>query len=175
MLYLFFFFFFSSRRRHTRYIGDWSSDVCSSDLYTGGPPNSLFDDSMIDAWNQGWNMIYGLNPISFTFESSHGWLNDGYWTEYTTITLNDQHPNELIHCDPQVQKAITQMRQEARRTSQETGFSVERKDGKLVPGKLKYGPSGTEVILDINKATVATFHMHLEMSVYPSPHDRDNA
>src|SRR5437879_12762955 len=27
-------FFFSSRRRHTRYIGDWSSDVCSSDLGT---------------------------------------------------------------------------------------------------------------------------------------------
>src|SRR5437879_12949463 len=26
-------FFFSSRRRHTRYIGDWSSDVCSSDLH----------------------------------------------------------------------------------------------------------------------------------------------
>src|SRR5437762_13801847 len=24
--------FYSSRRRHTRYIGDWSSDVCSSDL-----------------------------------------------------------------------------------------------------------------------------------------------
>src|SRR5437764_4340566 len=29
------FFFFSSRRRHTRYIGDWSSDVCSSDLKLG--------------------------------------------------------------------------------------------------------------------------------------------
>src|SRR5437762_4660924 len=29
---IYFFFFFSSRRRHTRYIGDWSSDVCSSDL-----------------------------------------------------------------------------------------------------------------------------------------------
>src|SRR5215210_8728987 len=29
----YFFFFFSSRRRHTRYIGDWSSDVCSSDLW----------------------------------------------------------------------------------------------------------------------------------------------
>src|SRR5438876_11751413 len=26
------FFFFSSRRRHTRWTGDWSSDVCSSDL-----------------------------------------------------------------------------------------------------------------------------------------------
>src|SRR5207248_7504574 len=32
-LYFFcFFFFFSSRRRHTRSYGDWSSDVCSSDL-----------------------------------------------------------------------------------------------------------------------------------------------
>src|SRR5690606_29136017 len=29
----FFFFFFSSRRRHTRFSRDWSSDVCSSDLY----------------------------------------------------------------------------------------------------------------------------------------------
>src|SRR3989475_692478 len=28
-----FFFFFSSRRRHTRFDCDWSSDVCSSDLF----------------------------------------------------------------------------------------------------------------------------------------------
>src|SRR5256885_13117807 len=28
-------FFFSSRRRHTRLQGDWSSDVCSSDLDGG--------------------------------------------------------------------------------------------------------------------------------------------
>src|SRR5437763_12798504 len=27
-------FFFTSRRRHTRYVGDWISDVCSSDLPT---------------------------------------------------------------------------------------------------------------------------------------------
>src|ERR1039457_3523671 len=33
MLY---FFFFSSRRRHTRLQGDWSSDVCSSDLGRDG-------------------------------------------------------------------------------------------------------------------------------------------
>src|SRR2546426_1522156 len=32
------FFFFSSRRRHTRLQGDWSSDVCSSDL---SPPRVL--------------------------------------------------------------------------------------------------------------------------------------
>src|SRR5260370_21727151 len=29
----FFVFFFSSRRRHTRFKCDWSSDVCSSDLF----------------------------------------------------------------------------------------------------------------------------------------------
>src|SRR5438876_5672801 len=35
-------FFFSSRRRHTRWTGDWSSDVCSSDLSaTSGGYNSL--------------------------------------------------------------------------------------------------------------------------------------
>src|SRR5207248_8714056 len=31
-VFIFFCFFFSSRRRHTRSYGDWSSDVCSSDL-----------------------------------------------------------------------------------------------------------------------------------------------
>src|SRR5256885_7844028 len=34
-----YFFFFSSRRRHTRLQGDWSSDVCSSDL---SRPPSVF-------------------------------------------------------------------------------------------------------------------------------------
>src|SRR5207248_9302214 len=44
--YLTRFFFFSSRRRHTRSYGDWSSDVCSSDLTRshggrrGAPPPS---------------------------------------------------------------------------------------------------------------------------------------
>src|SRR6266542_5280273 len=41
-------FFFSSRRRHTRCYRDWSSDVCSSDLFlvlangaAGNPPVAL--------------------------------------------------------------------------------------------------------------------------------------
>src|SRR5256885_12906183 len=33
-------FFFSSRRRHTRLQGDWSSDVCSSDLPTATSPGA---------------------------------------------------------------------------------------------------------------------------------------
>src|SRR5436189_5488073 len=39
-------FFFSSRRRHTRYIDDWSSDVCSSDL-----------DALKAFWNYDGDMI----------------------------------------------------------------------------------------------------------------------
>src|SRR5436309_15804210 len=31
--FCFIIFFFSSRRRHTRFSRDWSSDVCSSDLW----------------------------------------------------------------------------------------------------------------------------------------------
>src|SRR3712207_278427 len=42
-----YFFFFSSRRRHTRYWRDWSSDVCSSDLYN------------LRIWRPG---IWSLNP-----------------------------------------------------------------------------------------------------------------
>src|SRR2546426_6155822 len=41
------FFFFSSRRRHTRLQGDWSSDVCSSDL-TMSKTSSLFFH--FDSW-----------------------------------------------------------------------------------------------------------------------------
>src|SRR5689334_24365508 len=36
-VFVFFFFFFSSRRRHTRWNCDWSSDVCSSDLFSAFP------------------------------------------------------------------------------------------------------------------------------------------
>ena len=46
--FFFGFFFFSSRRRHTRYIGDWSSDVCSSDLE---------EQKIIRAFEKDWNEI----------------------------------------------------------------------------------------------------------------------
>src|SRR6266566_5289217 len=45
------FFFFSSRRRHTRLQGDWSSDVCSSDL--PGEPGSETWPENSDAWKYG--------------------------------------------------------------------------------------------------------------------------
>src|ERR1039457_5144544 len=38
------FFFFSSRSLHTRLQGDWSSDVCSSDLRTQADRNGVWHD-----------------------------------------------------------------------------------------------------------------------------------
>src|SRR5256885_5999356 len=51
------FFFFSSRRRHTRLQGDWSSDVCSSDLrdiVVSCPP------SMLLQWQDELETRFGL-------------------------------------------------------------------------------------------------------------------
>src|SRR5947209_9938953 len=41
------FFFFSSRRRHTRYWRDWSSDVCSSDLYDAAAESANLNDEYV--------------------------------------------------------------------------------------------------------------------------------
>src|SRR5205807_5179724 len=46
-------FFFSSRRRHTRLQGDWSSDVCSSDLLADDVVGGAADFDAIPAIAQG--------------------------------------------------------------------------------------------------------------------------
>src|SRR5437762_7547779 len=51
-------FFFSSRRPHTRYIGDWSSDVCSSDL-NDAILIRRFSSGRIVFWNRGAHRLYG--------------------------------------------------------------------------------------------------------------------
>src|ERR1039457_7588304 len=58
------FVFFSSRRRHTRLQGDWSSDVCSSDL---GRPGKE------DSWLLMPNSLSGRSPDrkSTRLNSSH--------------------------------------------------------------------------------------------------------
>src|SRR5688572_33098651 len=50
-------FFFSSRRRHTRFDCDWSSDVCSSDLGTGGDPTSSNYKADWDAAIERWTAL----------------------------------------------------------------------------------------------------------------------
>src|SRR3712207_2181928 len=53
------FFFFSSRRRHTRYWRDWSSDVCSSDLYAARMSHA---DGKADG--QGLGIILAVRDIT---------------------------------------------------------------------------------------------------------------
>src|SRR3989454_3750946 len=78
-------FFFSSRRRHTRLQGDWSSDVCSSDIMSRArsPPSPTAEmvtspesSTLISAPVCSWmpRMILPLGPIdrkSTRLNSSH--------------------------------------------------------------------------------------------------------
>src|SRR5256885_9778617 len=58
-------FFFPSRRRHTRLQGDWSSDVCSSDL----AHVLLVEDEPVNAAvAQGYLMALGCTSV---------WVKDG--------------------------------------------------------------------------------------------------
>src|SRR6266852_6759399 len=60
MMILMYFFFFSSRRRHTRCYRDWSSDVCSSDLYRAAgylhaDRKRMIDEDMAQFARMGWD------------------------------------------------------------------------------------------------------------------------
>src|SRR5437879_12227000 len=72
------FFFFSSRRRHTRYIGDWSSDVCSSDLFT----NDLavgFRDGCAQADGQVIRKVIAANRNSAAMEIGRASCRERVW------------------------------------------------------------------------------------------------
>src|SRR5437762_11160487 len=56
-LRFFILFFFSSRRRPTRYIGDWSSDVCSSDLYSASRATIVSRNRLISDSRATWNSL----------------------------------------------------------------------------------------------------------------------
>src|SRR2546426_4940846 len=78
---LFLFFFFSSRRRHTRLQGDWSSDVCSSDL-TKWPVLHYGDVPKVDT-------------STWTFEVS-GLVDRPFALTYDELL---QLPRKTVHCD----------------------------------------------------------------------------
>src|SRR5690606_41027704 len=52
-------FFFSSRRRHTRFSRDWSSDVCSSDLFRG--TIELIDNGFVPSINNTVGLGFGAD------------------------------------------------------------------------------------------------------------------
>src|SRR3989454_154170 len=58
-----YFFFFSSRRRHTRLQGDWSSDVCSSDLNYASIDSVRITDAANNE-NRTLNVLFSLFAAS---------------------------------------------------------------------------------------------------------------
>src|SRR5438046_1785822 len=66
LLRVFFFFFFSSRRRHTRLVSDWSSDVCSSDLWVMGQDTSApgFHEALLKMLQDSSPMVRGNAALS---------------------------------------------------------------------------------------------------------------
>src|SRR5262245_63856256 len=62
-----FLFFFSSRRRHTRCLSDWSSDVCSSDLFGPGlQPAKGLPGRLRDALVRNFSLrVFGRGTAAF--------------------------------------------------------------------------------------------------------------
>src|SRR5256885_2898043 len=79
-------FFFSSRRRHTRLQGDWSSDVCSSDLYdwTFSPSNTGAAGGIL--------AFSGADPAI----EADGGQNTASGTAHATPSVTTALPNTMI-------------------------------------------------------------------------------
>src|SRR3712207_386331 len=61
-VYMFFLlFFFSSRRRHTRYWRDWSSDVCSSDLYKDFDTSEYEEKTVLSELPENLLVVYAFS------------------------------------------------------------------------------------------------------------------
>src|SRR6266487_6569772 len=72
-----YFFFFSSRRRHTRWTGDWSSDVCSSDLVTVAAAVSLLEPAQRAALRPAL-----LGAVTYTSNWWQAFAHQSYFTLY---------------------------------------------------------------------------------------------
>src|SRR5256885_7802594 len=66
-------FFFSSRRRHTRLQGDWSSDVCSSDLN-----NIEYKAVVVDMTDKANEAATLLGEAAYIFQDGKKLLVDTY-------------------------------------------------------------------------------------------------
>src|SRR2546427_6951867 len=70
-------FFFSSRRRHTRFDCDWSSDVCSSDLFVASAgfaratPNGGVGGAVAAPFDDPTDPAATATPTAATSERAH--------------------------------------------------------------------------------------------------------
>src|SRR5690348_17441653 len=98
-----FIFFFSSRRRHTRWTGDWSSDVCSSDLVC--PSQALFFGTR--------EQIEQLRPLSAPVNTFQ------FGGQTITTQVQMMVPRTLVARAPHVDVVAAMERSEERRVGKE--------------------------------------------------------
>src|SRR5438094_7176858 len=71
-------FFFSGRGRHTRSYGDWSSDVCSSDLAPAGHAHAIRpgvrpDRVGVTGWCWGGSTVYQVAATNADIKAAVAW------------------------------------------------------------------------------------------------------
>src|SRR5256885_6772505 len=85
------FFFFSSRRRHTRLQGDWSSDVCSSDLADTQVLRSASYGATVPPWSAAhpYTNLHGpRSPVTATVVGNLNCTEAGFDSETHHIVLD---------------------------------------------------------------------------------------
>src|SRR5690606_41080982 len=95
------FFFFRSRRRHTRFSRDWSSDVCSSDLYV-----PCWDSQDVFPSSNGLDLHCKVPPIEEHLKDRpFAWIDDTIgpgdllWSAWRD---DEVAPTRLLRIDPRI-------------------------------------------------------------------------
>src|SRR5256885_11173257 len=80
-------FFFSSRRRHTRLQGDWSSDVCSSDL---SGTARIVDGRCANPPPWSGRPVWYERPMARSRSSSPAGWSTGFWSSRSAPSVGDR-------------------------------------------------------------------------------------
>src|SRR5574337_1559274 len=84
--FMFLFFCFSSIRRHTRLSGDWSSDVCSSDLDAGYQSNFRYGSQQ--SCTRDWSMpMHQLDTLFHKQKTSMSFIFGGEADNHAVNTV----------------------------------------------------------------------------------------
>src|SRR2546429_2740624 len=90
------FFFFSSRRRHTRCSRDWSSDVCSSDLYLGHLPKIGETLWYVASWREQWVALLSFSASALKCAARDRWIGWSFRQQYARLKLVVNNSRFLI-------------------------------------------------------------------------------
>src|SRR5687768_17911394 len=90
-----FFFFFSSRRRHTRCSRDWSSDVCSSDLWKRYDDTLAVRELSLHIEDGEFMVLVGPSGCGKRSEEHTSELRHGY-TSYAVFCLKKKNHRHAV-------------------------------------------------------------------------------